>query len=471
MNNLITPIKDHISPNEVIRREKDFYIKKLVLTAFNGKKYDLIGHRINLFYYEDIFSSALTGTLTVLDAVDYPQFMPIIGEERLEVVLTRQDEHGKGEEGSFLKDLEMNFRIYKMSGRQISNEKVQSYALHLISEEFIKNLKTKIYHSWNDVPYSKMVEEIYNKKIKIKKPIFVEKTKYDQDFSASNLSPFELFNMLVPRSISDDGNGETYVFYEDREAFHYKSLGKLLKEPSKEKYVHSPRQLLVGSNNKFAYKEVPIEYEVKNIEHYFWNAQHDILKNIEAGMYGQHLVTVDVVRQKFDFLKFNLKKEYKTFSHLEKSQFFTNDLDALPINDDDVFHHTKVMSTNKDHDIIDHIASKEPGIKPYKLEEYALRRTSFLNQIHQFRVGVSVSGDPRRKVGDIIEFDLPQVAGDVSRERPEELDRYFQGKYLIVSIRHTLSLTDYSMEFEIVKDSFANKIQHTDIVEKYKDIY
>jgi len=470
LDDILPPI-DRSDPSEnVIRREKDFILKEIKLFAFNGAEYNMLEHRVLLTYFEDLFMNCLTGTLDMLDAIDYPQFMPLVGEERLKVILTRQDETGKGKEGGLLPDLEMNFRIYKVSGRQIQNEKVQTYRLHLIAEEFIKNLKQKVYRSWKDTKYSDMVQEIFDEKLKVDAPIIVEPTKYEQDFTCSNLAPIEFINMVACRSISDEGNGEAYLFYQDRDGFHFTTLGKLLSQGSAEEYIHGPRQKYENQSSKFSFGQLPIEKEVKNIEHYFWNSQHDILKNIESGMYGQRLTTVDPVRQKFDFLKFNLKDEFGSFPHVDKEKFFTDDLDALPKDENDVFACTKLICTNKDHDIVEHIAAREPGIKPDKLEEYVLRRTSHLNQINNFRIGVSVSGDPRRKVGDVITFNLPQVAGDVSEQRPEELDKYFQGKYLIVSIRHTLTQASYSMEFEMIKDSFFKPIEHVDVVDKYKDI-
>lgn len=460
-------LRDNPPPISVIRQEKDFLLKKLYLTAFSGATYDITEHRIDFFYYEDLFMGAITGTLDLLDAIDYPQLMPLIGEETLTVVLGRQDEGGQFQEGELLPDLELKFRVYKVSGRQIQNEKVQNYRLHLISEEFIKNLKTKIYHGWKSKKYSDMVAEVYARYIQIDKPITIEPTKYEQDFTASNLSPFEFFNMLAARSISDADGSESFTFYQDREGFHFKSIGSLLLGATQEIYSNAPHQILIPSTGRFAAKDLPIDIDIKNIEHYFWNNQHDILKNIESGMYAQNLTTVDIVRQKFEFLDFDLNSEYESFPHVDKERFFTDSLDALS----SPKAHTKLMSTNKDHDIVPHIVARDATIKPYKLEEYAMRRTSHMNQFNNFRLGLTVSGDPRRKVGDIIQFDLPQVTGDVHENSPQELDRYFQGKYLVISIKHHLAQGAYTMEMEIMKDSFFKPIEHINPLEKYKDIF
>ncbi len=454
-------------PQTVIRKEQDFLLKSMILTAYNGKSYDLTNHRAIFEYKEDLFSNAISGSLELIDAIDYQQFMPLIGEEKLKVILTRQDESGKAREGGLLPDLEMNFRIYKVSGRQLQNEKVQTYTMHLISEELIKNLKQKVYRCWDDTFYSDMVDEIYGEFISIGKPIVIEPTLYEQDFCCSNMNPYEFFHTIAARSISAEGNGEAYIFYEDREAFYYVTLGKLLIGGTKEKYGHAPRKVWIPNEGKFRPIDLPIDIEVKNLEHYHWNGQHDILRNLEGGMYAQHLTTVDPVRQVFEFIPFDLTAEFESFKHVDKERFFTDALDALA----GPFAHTKLMHTNKDHDIVPWIADREPGIKPFKLEEYVMRRTSHMHQINNFKMGMTVTGDPRRKVGDIIEVTMPQVAGDAHDRRPQELDRYFQGRYLVTSIKHRLTQTGYSMDLEIIKDTFFKPIAHTDVVDRYKDIY
>lgn len=455
-----------VPPDSVIRKEEDFYIRKILLTAYNGASYDLTLQRIDFQFHEDLFMNFISGTLEVIDAIDFQQFMPLIGEEKLTVVITRQDESGKNRQGAFLPDLEMKFRVYKVSGRQLQNEKVQTYTLHLISEDHITNLKTKVYRSWKDTLYSDMVAEVFDEFVGSAKPIEIEPTLYEQDFSCSNLAPYEFINMVGSRSISAAGNGEAYIFYEDREAFHYVTLGKLLIGGTVETYSHAPRQVLVPGKN-LTKKDIPIEIEVKNMEHFHWNNQHDILRNLESGMYAQNLTTVDPVRQKFEFIDFDLNAEFESFKHVDAERFFTGDLDALG----SPKAHTKLMHTNKDHDIVPWIAGREPGIKPFKLEEYTMRRTSQMHQINNFRLGFTVTGDPRRKVGQVIEVLMPQHAGDVHKDRPQELDRYFQGRYLIVAIRHTLSQLGYTMQLEVIKDTFFKGIEHVDVVARYKSIY
>ena len=458
-----SPIRYESAPNNVIRAEKDFLLKELKLIAYNGAEYDIRPFYSNLSFSEDIFGNSISGTLDLVDAIDFAQFMPIIGEEKIKVILDRQDETGRHLEGGFVGPLEFTLRVYKMLGKEIANEKSQAYRLFLVSEEFIKNTKTKVYKGWKSTLNSDMVQEVFDKYIKIDKPLVVEKTKYEHNFICRRLNPYQFINLMSSRSISDEGNGECFVFYEDREQFNFVSIGKLIAGDVKETYGFTQKQIKNATAGLSI--EQPIEVDIKNVDHYHFNNQQDILEKLESGMYAQRIITVDPIRQVFETIDFDLNKEFETFPLLDKERYFTDKLDVFAPEA-----HIKLISTSKDHDSIEHISSKDTSARPEKYEEFVSRRLSKIHQMNNFKVGVTVSGDPRRKAGDLVEFKLPQIAGDIG-PTPQELDRYFQGKFLVTSITHNLTQQGYTMQMELVKDTFFKPIEHTDVVEKYKDIW
>ena len=87
------------------------------------------------------------------------------------------------------------------------------------------------------------------------------------------------------------------------------------------------------------------------------------------------------------------------------------------------------------------------------------------------RITVKIPGDPKLTVGQVIEFGLPQQAGDVAKDRTKELDDYLQGKYLITSLKHSIIDEKYTITMEIVKDTYHTPIKFIDPVDKYQDRY
>jgi hypothetical protein len=82
-------------------------------------------------------------------------------------------------------------------------------------------------------------------------------------------------------------------------------------------------------------------------------------------------------------------------------------------------------------------------------------------------MSISVPGDPRRKVGDVITLELPEEAGDVDDTRPEKANRYYYGNHLVIAIKHHISYTSYTMDMELARDSFRAGIEHEDPKVRY----
>ena len=69
----------------------DVTIKKIniISQSFqNGRPYDLIPHLREINIYENIFSNSLKANITLDEAMNLPQSLPIVGEEFVEIDIT-----------------------------------------------------------------------------------------------------------------------------------------------------------------------------------------------------------------------------------------------------------------------------------------------------------------------------------------------------------------------------------------------
>lgn len=453
-------------PNQnALRQENDFILHKVELIAFNGNAYDIKLQRTRIDITQDIYSGAMNGYIDITDSMDMPQMMPFLGEEKLRLFFTRYDVNSTVDSAATLPDFDMTFRVYKVSGRDSNNTKGQTYRIHFVSEEFIKNFKSRVRTGFKGVLYSDMIQQVYDDKIKSTKEILVEPTKYEHDFIVPNISAFEFFNLLAARSLSDEGNGPAYVFYEDTEKFNFVSLGKLISQDPVATYSYQVANVL--EDGEGLYKPRDIEGDIIRAQKYVHAGTFDILKNLMMGMYGSHVLTLDPIRRVYERIDFNLQEEFENFKHAHDVKPFTDGLDALNAPDA----HMKMVFTNKDHDVLSWISNKEKNIKPKKVEEWLLPRNSYIHQMNSTKMLIMVAGDPRRKAGDVIQFNLPQNMGNINKENPQELDNYLQGKFLITCIKHSILGNQYTMHMEIVKDSFFSSIEHVDPKQVYKDVY
>lgn len=454
---------------DIIRIPNDFFIEYVKLYPWNGAApLDLTNVRGQINIYEDIFSNFVTGNIEVIDTWDLPTLYPIVGEEILEISFYRQGTKLRPTDGYYPEQkhqevdeterYKMTFRVTKMTDRKLAREKSQYYVLHFVSPELIQNKKKKVRWSFKKKLYSEMVQIIYDATINMGKPIEIEETKFEQDFSVSNWTPAQSINIISSRSLPAGRNGSSYVFFETLKGFRFVTLEKLYEEKPKEDILYQWSNVNLSPENK------KIEEEIRNVHSYDFVDYFDVLSNLQHGMYASKLMTYDLVRQRFFEYDFDYLKEFKKHEHLSDHELCTDKLDALG---EPYLARFNLMGTNKDHDIIPWIAGKEPGIMPMKIEEYVLPRQSQIQQPQNVRMAITLPGSPNRRAGDVLNFMLPNAMG-WPEKYADEPERYLSGKYLITAVRHRIEISGYAQDLEIVKDTYKSKIEYVDPVPKYE---
>ena len=356
---ITTETADHRTKNKNLANPKEgkiptfageFDLLKLTLTSPNRKKkggyIDLKQAWSDLNIYEDIFASCLTGNITITDGMGLMENVPIIGEETINIHLKTtgiKRERAEQTTGPFKGSLSegiinLKLRVYKISDLTKMNEGMWMYKLHLISEEGMINLKSKVAKSALDPAsleprrISATVKNIYQQYFKrgrksanIKK-LFVEPTKNPTNIIIPNQTPFKAFNFLAGRAVSAGKHavGSSFVFYETVKGFFFVSMETLMagggtgyrseigegdgkeleysapEQKVKEVYTVQPKKVYAKQDNL---KNVAIEMTA--VDEYKFYSNFDVIKNLQEGMYSNRLLTHDLVRMKYDTLDFN----------------------------------------------------------------------------------------------------------------------------------------------------------------------
>jgi hypothetical protein len=466
-------------PLEKIRKEHDFIIEQIKLVSHTGAEHELSFIRDELRIYADLYSSTMSGSISVNDAVDLPQLIPLLGEEKIKITFTRPNvtvdpiagEMGVTVTEDILDSIDMEFIIYKLGNRELSKDKLQKYTLYFTTQERLNDIRTIVGKSFKDKPFHEVVEIIYDESIKDgskgakAKELIVEPTRYSQNFIACNKRPIELIQQICSRAISDEGNGSSYVFYEDQENFNFITLSKLVQGEVKEQYVynlanvHRPEGGLIKAQD--------IAADLRSVQEYEFTKEFDIIDKANKGLYGSRLMTYDLYRQKIDEVEFDYQEAFKTYPHLDANDVHTLEAEIFGYPDA----HFMCMETDKEQDTVPYIAENDPDLKPRYIEESVQVRKHQQNLLDYRKCQVVVSGDPRRKPGDVVEFKLPSAMGNLSEEYPKEDDKYLSGKYLVMAVCHVLLKNRYSMIMELVKDSFVEKPEYVDPNSLYEDTY
>lgn len=465
--------------------EHQYIIKDITLISHDGKEYSLDSQFLEFSFEETIFETTVHGRMQVVESVDYPSMLPMIGEERIRISFTRFDE----KTGDELDPIKFEMPIYSLYGKMQEGKsgKRQTYSINYCSSCIYKNLNSIVSKSFKALPYSQMVQYIYDNFLKEDKPIVVEETQDPMDYVIHNKRPIRSILDICKFSTSAEGNGTFYVFYEDRDQFNFVTMKKLMsQDPIRTIYYgiknlpQSPGDGLAGGFKNLA-KDMYSASKMNETAGGF-----DILSSALSGEGAASLMTIDPIRRNFSFKTLDLRGteakgvlekligspiplEYAPLSALadiagelapktwtNNTKMFVNPRSAM-----------KLVIGDSGQNTQQYIAQRDPSVKPYTPEEFYLQRESEKKQFLKNVVSVSLPGDPRIKAGCVVKFNIPEKTGFISESNPEELDKYLQGNYVVVGVAHIITRGKYKMHLELMKNTIHSDIKSVDFKERF----
>jgi hypothetical protein len=207
-------------------------------------------------------------------------------------------------------------------------------------------------------------------------------------------------------------------------------------------------------------KTTDLDKQLYNVTNYTRNQNFDVLQSALSGEASSSLLSVDPVTRQYHFNEFDLRgNDRQGVSNWDKNpklggkKPWTN---ANPMFIDPKAN-MAMLITDLDQDTHEYIKEKDT-IRPYLPEDFFLGRISQKQQLLKNVIQASVSGDPRVKVGQVVEFNPPEILGITGAKNPEMPDKWLKGRYLVVGVLHALNQAQYSMHLQLVKDGFATEI-------------
>ena len=440
---------------------RDYKLDSLTLTSPSGGSVSLMKKFISCSIYESIHSNTLSCEITILDTANLPRHMPIIGQK--ETLSIKFKMRGA-------KDKDYKFKIYAMRKKLLpAAGRKQVYVLDGTSEETFKDIHTKVSRSYYD-SIENIIQSIYDDYLKTDKELHVDEPtqKTKKKIIIPNWSPLTAINWLVARAVSaENPEACNYVFYEDynpkNPGFHLTTLEKLVKEAKdkpKMEYLYYSRKHRSFENVQEKSGQRDVGYEFRNIEGLSFSEPGNRLEEIGAGMWASRLLTHDIVRKHYEIKDFNLKKEWDGVKHVEKEYPIIKDKDEFSSEKDTVYDFKpKHKFLNK---------KNRRGGKTVKdndeYEKWFLKRKSLMKQYDTMRIYVNVSGDTRRKCGDIVAATFEPLEPGKPQDS-EKIDKYITTKYMVTSVRHFFQQDGgYEMDMELSKDSVQEPYPSSSIV-------
>ena len=339
------------------RKEGEFYLLDCSIHSPSGGPpvpLNSPGRLVDLNIYEDLFSNVLKGTLTMLDTQGLAETIPLIGDETLvlsfltpggEGTQTTVESTNRESQTAAEEAISQRFKIYDCKETLIEN-RVKSYQLFFVSEEYIYSSKTKVSKGYSGQKYSFIVKDALNKinkniKSDFRKNFYIEETSTPQNVIVPNWSPLQAINFCASRSLSDDATpqdqtnasanpsprslGSLFVFYEKLgTGFFYESIETMIgKQKSQDNiplYQYTPKLAENQTNN--------LQTHYFGVDAFEVMSSFKTLENLKQGLFGSTLITYDPLRMKYNKVKYDYHRS--TFKRKEERDERTGATQVTP---------------------------------------------------------------------------------------------------------------------------------------------
>ena len=469
----------------------EYEIEEIKLFSSSGNIIPLNGLMAHLEIFEDIFSSTISGSITLLDTNSIVLNLPIIGQEYLSFKIKTAS---LGEEETDIIDYTENvFSVYKIDAR-LMGTKSELITLHFASPEMLRNLRTRVSKSYTNSIDKIVIDVLQNERyLNSKKKLFIEGTVGTRKFIAPNSYPFTFVQKLATESISLQHGSPYFLFYENKDGIHFRSLDSLYKQPVIAEYStgHFSHQ-----NSSETVIRNPLEEYSRPITHQIVQA-NDMVANVRGGLLGSNLITHDIYKKSYSKKTFRYFKNFPNHSRLSDNPIYNKNVIDEFGNTVDNFtdanihlHPTSKVEENDAQYYTTAVGNEGDKYKwltgggrtgqqgqqitspysPNRIENSLLhRQAKFMELKKGVMLKVEVHGITNIAVGQTINFEMLTEGQTHGKERE---DRYYSGKYLITQLKHEFNEVPqrkHNIIMTIAKDGYTKQLeQNTNAAEPKK---
>jgi len=448
--------------DNIINYAGDFRIKHCTIISYRKSPDSNLAFRVNvlpqlmtLSLVEDITSPVLTGEIDLADTNDIRTLLPLTGFERLELRIFTPGQ----DEIDFTENKTDTLNIYKIEKIRVGSGtgRQQVYRLYFTSREAYKNNTVRVSKAFSGPVEGGVLQLLQDKKfLDTRKPVNIEPTSTNSKYVIPNLKPFATIQFLATQAISKKYKNAGYLFYETTRGFNFRSIESLMAmdgimaRPPSELYAIQPAKVRTEKG------DIDILKDLRAVYNYSFVNAVNILEEMNSGLYANRLITNDIYNKKIETHDFDYYESFGDYYHTEYTgegeKSFTKwlkpftkfDTTGVTLGDLPMQKLMNVVQTSKKHDDYDFTPVKDT-IPP---------RVSQRAQMQNFHLLMTVPGQTKMNVGQIISFALPYQK-QVAHDEAQQLNPYYSGRYLVLQLKHKFDVIQqkHQMNLRCVKDS------------------
>ena len=428
----------------------EYHLKELLVYTSSGNVLNLTKAVQSIEIFEDMFSTALSGTLLILDVDNIAENGPVIGQEYMTLKITTPTLDEKQ-----IDFTQSSFALYKVTVREAISQDTQLLALSFTSPELLRDKRLRVSKSFTD-PIDKIVESILTDEryINTNKNIYIEPTAGIRKVISPNLHPYTFINNLTQEAVTSKSASPHFFFFENLKGIHFKSLDRILSEDSIGNFN-------VGNITNLENKSVNTEKDLNRAIDFQINSNNDMLLNIQGGMLGSSIIKYNIYNKSYEKLRYNYFTDFEKFDRIDENPLYnTNEIDEFGNtigSFGDARIHLHPINASGDLDTSQTNPTSSYSYSPNKLNEAILfRRAKIMELNNAVSVTMKINGNTTIAAGQTMNLTVP-VSG---RIHEKENDEYYSGRYLITKLRHIFDQTDKKHEIILTasKDSFGKEL-------------
>ena len=404
-----------------------YFISKCQLVP-NGssleEEYDITRGNPAINYYESVTSPSISMTLSFMDIDQMISQEGITGGEMIDLEI-------------IIPDFEEKFKIESKKQKLVLNSvrdvvtstNKQMATLEFVSEESLINETSRVNKKFtgNVTQIVKELLETEPKGIQTEKEIKTDNAVNKYSFVGNLKRPFETIQWLCPKAQASAKNFG-FLFFENLDGFHFKSIENLLKQEPEFLYQKPDR---------------PTETDLRIIESNL-NQSNDIGMNARMGMYSNRTIYIDLENETYEEVDFNISE-----LNPEKPLKVIETLKEKP---------TRLMFRMLDQGALQKGSTKKEVEKRNELAVYQNKSYIRNNLLFSQSLNISVPINPELRAGQIIEVQFPlkdNTDQNTTDKFGKDKDNDISGKYLISELRHVIGDGTSSTQLNLVRDLFT----------------
>ena len=427
---------------------------------------DLSGVVLEIDFHEDIDLLGITGTILCSTTKNVINDLPIIGEEKLELVIQTPSTQGfdffkkewkmgpiKTDDGSTAV-VDKRFHVYSVDTRVHSENFSQAtFVLKFCSQEISDNVKKSVNRSIKGTSED-LVNLIFRKDLKSVKDIKISTSEGIQNIVVPNLTPIETIKFIS--TITEDQESDpSYYFYENHHGYNFRTLRDMFNEEP----VWKLGMASEGKNADNLFSQLQ-SLTGHNMSH------NDKLLDTKSGVLGSRLLVHDIFNKRYLIKDYDYVNEFYVEKHLEDEEksvqpIYTSDLDYKESRT--LYQTTSIKQKNDKqfnglfygtHDLPNELSRNQSS-----------RRLSHKEQMKQsFGLECQWMGNTNLTCGDLIEVNIPKAVDSSHGEYGKD-DRFFSGNFLVNRVRHrfTTDGMEHRAYLHLTKDSQVDEFDFDDL--------